>query len=164
MAGTASNKVTIAVGILTVAIGCIPFLVMAGVLPRATAPAADPAPSWVGWMIGAVFVGAGLIAILRGMVGADDNSDTLPAGAPRALRLANNVIGLGIVCGLALLFSWVAFGPGPRHFSIGLDGLWMPASGAGSVIGRIAFGFGAILFWCASAAMAVMTLRKWRSR
>jgi hypothetical protein len=33
MSGTTSNKVTIAVGILTVLVGSIPLLAMAGILP-----------------------------------------------------------------------------------------------------------------------------------
>jgi hypothetical protein len=156
-----SNKVTIAVGMLAVLVGTIPLLALVGILPRGNEPA-DPAPSWMGFLIGAMFVGAGLIVILRGALNVSDQSDALPASAPRAMRLANDTIGLGIVCGLAMLFSWVAFEPGARHFSIGVAGLWMPTSGSGDTVGRVAFGFGAVLFWCITVAMTVMTLRKWR--
>jgi hypothetical protein len=164
MSGTTSNKVTIAVCILAMFVGAIPLLATAGILPRGNAPAADPAPAWMGWLIGLMFVSAGFIAIMRGVVGANDNDGNLPASAPRAMRLANDTIGIGIACGLAMLFSWVAFGPGPRHFSIsiGFGGLWMRGLGGGDMMGRVAFGFGAILAWCITTAMAVMTLRKWR--
>ncbi|HEX3652373.1 MAG TPA: hypothetical protein VHU18_06075 [Rhizomicrobium sp.] len=161
MGGANSNKVTIGVGFLTMLVGAVLLLAMVGVLPRANAPGADPAPAWMGWLISLMFVSAGFIAIVRGMVGADDNNGNLPVTAPRALRALNDIIGLGIAGGLAMLFSWVAFGPGPRHFLMGINGLWMPVSGW-SLIGRIAFGFGAILAWCITIAMTVMTLRKWR--
>jgi hypothetical protein len=162
MGSTASSKVTIAVGVLTVLLGCIPFLAMMGILPRSNEPA-DPAPEWMGWLIGAVFVGAGLIVIMRGAVGsADDSSGTLPATAPRALRLLNDALGVGIAGGLAAMFTWVAFGPGPRHFSVSVDGLFMHTSGSGDTIGRIAFGFGAIVIWCITAAFGVAVVRRWR--
>jgi hypothetical protein len=165
MNSTAPSKVTIAVGILTMMLGCIPLLAMVGILPRANAPSADPAPSWMGWLIGTVFVGAGLIAIMRGAFGgASESSGDLPATAPRVFRLANDTIGFGIVCGMAAMFSWVAFGPGPRHFSmsIGFGGLWMQGLGGGDMMGRVVFGFGAILFWCVTAAFAVTIARRWR--
>jgi hypothetical protein len=163
MASTAPDKTTIAVGILTTLLGCIPLLVMTGVLPRGSEPPADPAPSWMGWMIGAVFVGAGLLVIMRGAWGGvSDTSGDLPASAPRVLRLANDMIGVGIACGLAAMFSGVAFGPGPRHFSVDLDGLFMQTSGAGDMIGRVAFGFGAILFWCVTGLFALAVVRRWR--
>jgi membrane glycosyltransferase len=161
MSSAPSNKTTIAMGVLSMAVGVIPLFAMSGILPRGSAPA-DPAPSWMGWLIGAMFVAAGFIVILRGVLGASDESGALPANAPRPLRLANDILAVGIVCALALLFSWVAFGPGPRHFSVGVAGLWMGTSGAGDAIGRVAFGFCAILIWCVIGAFAVITLRGWR--
>lgn len=159
-----SNKVTIAVGVLTMLIGLIPLLVLMGILPRGSASPADPAPDWLGLLIGAVFAGAGFIVIMRGALGsADDSSGTLPASAPRALRLLNDLLGVGIVASLAMIFSWVAFGPGPRHFSVNVAGLFMHTSGSGDTIGRIAFGFGAILIWCMTAAFAVVIVRRWRN-
>jgi hypothetical protein len=163
MNSTAPSKVTIAVGVLTTMLGCIPLLAMAGILPRASAPTADPTPAWMGWVIGAVFVGAGLIAIMRGALGgASESSGDLPATAPCVFRAANDTIGFGIVWGMAAMFTWAAFGPGPRHFSIGFDGLWIRGFAGSDIMGRIAFGFGAILFWCATAAFAVTIARRWR--
>lgn len=161
MGTTTANKTTIAMGVLSMAVGVIPMLAMAGILPRGDAPA-DPTLAWMGWLIGAVFMGAGLIVIMRGVLNASDRSDDLPAGAPPLARLANDALGIAIVCGMAAMFSWVAFGPGPRHFSIGIAGLFTNTSGSGDTIGRVAFGFGALLFWFMTAAFAVMTVRKWR--
>jgi hypothetical protein len=164
MGSTAPSKITITVGILSTLIGFIPVLALLGILPRGNEPA-DPAPEWMGWLIGAVFVGAGLIVIMRGALGsADDSSSTLPASAPRALRLLHDTIGVGIVCGLAAMFTWVAFGPGPRHFSVSVGGvgLFMHTSGAGDAIGRVAFGLFAIVIWCLTAAYARSLVRRWR--
>jgi hypothetical protein len=52
---------------------------------------------------------------------------------------------MGIAYGLAALFTWVAFGPGPRHFSKGIDGLFF--TGSGDTMGRVAFGFGPMFGW-----------------
>ena len=163
MADTAPSKSIVVVGILTVCIGLIPLLVMTGFLPRGTSTG-DPAPDWLGCLFGAVFVGAGLMVIMRGTFGsADETSGALPANAPRWLRGANDLLAVAIVCGMAVMFSWVAFGPGPRHFSIGFDGLWASANGAGDTAGRVAFGFFSILLWCVTAFFAVLTARRWRS-
>jgi hypothetical protein len=38
----------------------------------------------------------------------------------------------------------------------------MLTHGSSDLLGRIAFGFGAILFWCVAVAMALQTARRWR--
>lgn len=160
--GAGPNKVTIVVGVMTLLLGCVPFLALAGILPHGNEPT-DPAPSWMGWTVGAVFVAAGLIVIMRGALGsAGDSSGSLPDTAPRALRVLHDALGVGIAGGLALMFSWTAFGPGPRHFTANIDGLVMQTSGSGDTIGRVAFGFGAVVIWCVTGAFALSTLRRWR--
>ena len=58
---------------------------------------------------------------------------------------------------LALIGSWVAFGPGPRGFS----GSFLFFSHATNEwIGRAAFGFGAVLCWLGTLAVAVVGARK----
>jgi hypothetical protein len=160
--GTTPNKTIIAVGVLTIALGVIPLLAMSGVLPRGNPPT-DPAPAWMGWLIGATFVGAGLIVVMRGASGSiGDSSGALPASAPRLLRAANDLLSVGIVWSLAVLITWVAFGPGPRHFSVTGGGLSVLTSGSGDTIGRVAFGIGSIMCWCVAAAVTAMTVRRWR--
>ncbi|HEY4114647.1 MAG TPA: hypothetical protein VGM17_11370 [Rhizomicrobium sp.] len=164
MGGGATDKTAIAVGVLTIGIGIIPVLVMLGILPRGT-PGPDPAPDWLGWMIGAVFVAAGIIVVLKGLANsANDASGLLPASVPGPIRALHDLLSVGIVFGLAAMFTWVAFGPGPRHFamSMSVGGLSVLTHGSGDMPGRIAFGFGAILFWCVAAAMALQTARRWR--
>lgn len=159
----ASNKTMIAVGALTALAGAVPLLAMAGVLQQAQHAPADPAPSWMGWLIGSMFVGAGLIAVARGICsGANASDGSLAPDAPWLLRALNDVLGCAIAFGLAALFSWVAFGPGPRHFSIGVGGLFFAGPGSGDIAGRVAFGFGAALAWFIAAAMLWASLRRRR--
>jgi hypothetical protein len=161
-----ASTFTILVGILTLAIGTIPLLTVLGVLPRGN-DASDAAPLWIGWLIGMVFVGAGILVIIKGIVGnADDASGSLPAGAPRLLRAIYDRVGVALVGSLAAVFSWVAFGPGARHFSVHFfvpaGGLSMPTSGAGDTLGRVAFGIVAVMIWGFAVALVVMTVRRWR--
>ena len=161
MGNAASKATTITVGILTVFVGLIPLLAMTGVLPQAQHTPADPAPSWMGWLIGLMFVSAGVIVTARGIWGgATASDDQLPSTVPWPLRALNDVLGTGIALGLAALFTWVAFGPGPRHFSVGIEGVFFPSSG--ETPGRIAFGFGAVLGWLITALMVRTVLRRWR--
>ncbi len=163
MGDSASNRTTVAVGILTVFAGLIPLLAMTGVLPQEQHAPADPAPSWIGWLIGLMFVSAGLIAIARGLwPSANDSDDTLRTTAPWMLRAINDLLAVGIVVGLAVLPTWIAFGPGPRHFSIGIGGPFFAGTGLGDTIGRVAFGFGAVLGWLIAALILQAMLRRWR--
>src|ERR1043166_1241057 len=79
MTSVAPSKTTVAMGVLSMAVGIVPLLAMSGILPRPTSPQADPAPLWMGWLIGAAFVGAGLNVIMRGILGgASESSGELP--------------------------------------------------------------------------------------
>ena len=107
--GTAANKSTIAIGTITFVIGMIPLLAALGVLPRGH-DAPDAAPPWIGWLIGMVFGSTGIVVIMKGIAGsANDVSGSLPASAPRPLRVVYDLLSVIIVCSLAVLFSWIAF-------------------------------------------------------
>jgi hypothetical protein len=58
----------------------------------------------------------------------------------------NQLIGLTVSLGLALVFNWVAFFPGERHFSstFSVPGVSI-STGGGQLAGRILFGLGALL-------------------
>ena len=91
-------------------------------------------PRWVGAAAGLVFVLAG-VAI------------AMPA---RASRL-KDLVGATLVTLFASIGAWVAFGPGERAFTSSVSGGGVSASGGGNEwVGRIVFGFGAIL--CAAFA------------
>jgi hypothetical protein len=62
-------------------------------------------------------------------------------------RWATNLAALGMLLGLATVFNWVAFFPGPRHFTGGgsLFGFNLGAGTAPESSGRIFFGAFAVL-------------------
>jgi hypothetical protein len=156
------NKTYIVAGLFAMAIGALPLLTAMGILPQAQHAPSDPAPSWMGWLIGLIFASAGVSVIVRGFVGGSADTGELPASAPRSLRVVNELIGVFIICALAMLFTWIGFGAGTRHFAVSSGGMSTMTSGSGDSMGRVAFGFGAILFWCLAAYAVVTTLRRWR--
>ena len=82
-------------------------------------------------------------------------------GTPFGVRLVQYLLGLGITTSMGLIASWVAFGPGARHFT-GTGTL-----GRGDVneaVGRTVFGFGAVLIWLFLAVLGVVGLRRLRRR
>jgi len=162
-----ANKIHIAMGLVGMAVGTIPLLAWLGILPTRP-PAPGDAPAWIGGAIGLAFFLAGVVAMLRGVAGASDSTGELPVTAPRALRAANSLLAMPIPVLLALLFTWVALGPGERHFSIGASNggsaIAMGHSAGGDTIGRIAFGFGAVLGWIIVGSMLVSLARRWFPR
>ena len=113
---TKSNKTTIVVGILCAAIGAFPPLATLGLLPTGPTPS-DPTPPWFVWLISLVFGCGGILVVIRGIMGdTGDGSGALPPSTPRLLRGAYDLLAVAIVCSLAMMFAWVAFGLGPRHF------------------------------------------------
>jgi hypothetical protein len=155
------DKTKIAVGLLFLATSVIPLLSVLGILPSSPTPT-DPAPNWMGWLILLMFGGGGILILTQAFTGASADG-SLPANTPGLLRGTYDVLAIAIVCALGVALTWVAFGPGPRHFSVsfGFPGLWVSGPAAGDITGRIAFGFVAVLFWIAFAALAVRAVRRW---
>lgn len=119
-------------------------------------PAKLNGPPWLGALACLVFVFAGLLTIVNGIANAPGGS--MPASAPFGLRLAHHLLALAILLSFALTFSWVAFGPGERAFSVNGGAA---ASGRWSEIGgRVAFGIGAVLIWIATAWIGVFGFRR----
>ena len=60
-----------------------------------------------------------------------------------------NIVGPLIVACLAIIPTWIAFGPGERHCSGGLSilGFGLHQQNAGEMECRIVFGFAALLLW-----------------
>ena len=157
-----ANKIHIAMGLLAMAVGTIPLLAVLGILPtRPPAPGDDPA--WIGGAIGLAFFLAGVVAIVRGFAGADDSSGELPQTSPRPLRAVYDLIAMPIPVLLAMLLSWVAFGPGERHFSVagGSGGMGIATTGGGDIVGRVAFGFGAVFAWLFVGYAVLSLARRW---
>jgi hypothetical protein len=119
---------------------------------------AEGTPPWVGVLGGVVFLLGGLALIVGFVVaGGTPGSSDLPPGTPFGVRLVQYLLGLGITTSLALIASWVAFGPGPRRFQgTGTFGGFV----VGETFGRAVFGFGAVLVWLFVALLSVIGLRR----
>ena len=140
-------------GVLTAAIGLAMLLAMAGVFGQPAHAVRDDSPAF-GWLCGFIFFAGGLSVITKSLYGAAALQESeLPPDAPRAVRFLYGALGLAIVLSLAAVISWVAIGPGERHFS---------GSGAflGETIGRAAFGLFALLIWLALGVSGIRWLRR----
>ena len=138
-----------------------------------------PAPLW----FGAVFVvaGAGIIGVGSGLIPVDPNSVHAPGWvivlcggvfalsgvaaclAGRTDEWVGELLVLALMVGFATVFSWVAFGPGERQFSGGASVGGVGVTGRVSrTVGRIAFGFGALMMWAIVAAVFAKLVRTLR--
>lgn len=154
-----SPKAAVALGLAVSAMGALIVLLAAGVIPGGDA--SREAPRWVVAAAGLAFVLAGAAMIVGYAVagGAAPDSD-LPPGTPRWVRVTQSLLGLGIIAALAAVGTWVAFGPGPRAFSVTL-----PFVGRGpgdETVGRVAFGIGAVLMWIFLVVFVVVSVRRIR--
>ena len=107
-----SPGAAVAIGLECGAMGLFVILLSLGVFGQA--PLEDT-PSWAGICVGLVFVLGGL-ALINGYAvagGAAPDGDLAP-GTPFGVRLVQYLLGLGITTSMALIASWVAFGPGTR--------------------------------------------------
>src|SRR5205814_360162 len=125
-------------------------------LPVPDMAAHENDPHWLVLCVGLAFLLAG-VAIAIQTFGHANAAGELPPAAPRWMRAVQYLSTFTIVACLGAIGTWVAFGPGEREFSGGLPFLG-PA--VNSMIGRSAFGVGAVLTWLCLAAIAVTGLRK----
>jgi hypothetical protein len=137
----------IAIGALTAAAGVYFALVGIEAVPP---PSKIHGPIWLSLFVALVFFSMGIAVLVRGATGADDGSGDLPANAPVWIKTVYWLGSLLAAIGLAGLGTWVAFGSGPRHFS--MSGPIVGPVGDG--IGRVVFGIGAIITWLLVAVMA----------
>ena len=113
-------------------------------------------PLWLLACAGLAFLLAG-VAIAIQTFGLANAVGELPADTSRWMRALHYLIGLAIFCCFGAIASWVAFGPGERHFS-GTFLFFDPATNA--AIGRTAFGIGAVTIWLCTAAVVASGFRK----
>jgi hypothetical protein len=147
------NKNLLAIGAVVAGGGLYFVLVGLSALPP---PSRTNAPGWVVMCCGLAFAAAGFAVLVRGWLGVPDSEGDLPQDAPVALKAIYSFSGVGAAAALALVGSWVAFGPGERHFS--MSG---PIVGpVGDALGRAIFGIGAVLTWIAVALFARAAARK----
>jgi hypothetical protein len=141
---------------IAAAFGVFYILLGLRLLPISDAAAHENDPHWLVFCVGLAFLLAGVAVALQAF-GHANAAGELPAAAPRWMRAGQHLTAFMIVACLAAIGTWIAFGPGEREFSGGLPFL---SPSANSMIGRIAFGVGAVLTWLCLAAIAVSGLRK----
>ena len=153
-----SPGAAIVVGLLMGVMGTIVVLVAGGTFGEHAL--SDGTPPWVGVAAGLAFVMAGLAMIVGYGVagGVAPDGDLLP-GTPIVVRLVQTALGVGIVAMLASIASWIAFGPGVRHFTG--TGLFMGRV-VDEMLGRVVFGIGAVLAWAFMAALIVVSIKRLR--
>ncbi len=113
-------------------------------------------PNWLGFAAGLVFLAAGLSVLVRAWLHVPDKQPNLPDNAPAIAVAVQWLATLTIIVALASIGTWIAFGPGPRQFSMSLP-VW---GSLAEMIGRAMFGFGAIITWLMAALMAYAGVMK----
>jgi hypothetical protein len=111
------------------AVGAAVIALAAGWIP--SDPRRFESPRWVVGCMGVAFFAGGLLTL----------------GATFSLPTwFNQLVGLAMAGPFAMVFNWIAFFPGERHFSGGVSFLGLHQSVATSdTTGRIMFGLGALL-------------------
>jgi hypothetical protein len=151
-----SRGTTIGLGAIVATIGFYIVLVGLGVLPP---PGEAKAPMWVVMLAGLCFLLGGLGVLIPAAVTGEVRDDgELPAGAPYWLRVFQYLLVLTIFAAFAMIGSFVAFGPGTRSFSVSVP--FVSTSGGSEILGRVAFGVGAIITWLCLVLVAVGGWRK----
>jgi len=146
---------------LAAATGVYFFVMGARLLPVPGGPSNLHGPHWVVLCAGVAFFLAGVAIAIQTAGHANETTGRLPVNAPRWMRAAQYLISLTILVCFGLIASWVAFGPGERHFS-GTFEFADPAANA--AIGRTAFGVGAVIIWLCTAAVAAFGFRNFFDR
>ena len=141
MAQTAKSKELLFVGLVAIAMGAMVMLAVTDVLPGKGARA----PVWVGVCAGLVFMLAGGALVLRWFAGGETHDGEMPRGTSFWQRAVYYLIGLICIGALAAIGTWVAFGPGPRAFSMSIP--FLGKGPASEWLGRGVFGVGAVLVW-----------------
>jgi hypothetical protein len=137
-------------GLLFVAAGTAIVLAGMGIIPVKAADDVRDSP-WVIVCTGLMFVFGGAALVVGWAVagGTGPNGDLRP-DTPFSVRVVQYLLGLGIAGMMTAVCTWIAVGPGQRHFSmvVALPFIaWRPASN--ETVGRFAFGVAAALLWVA---------------
>jgi hypothetical protein len=149
--GQPTSRATLPYAALAAAIGLYFGLVGLAVLPIPGSERNLHGPHWLIFCVGLAFFLAGCAMFIQ-VIGHASETGDLPPGAPRWMRVAIALIGFTIFVCFGLMTSWVAFGPGERHFS--------GSFGSNATIGRAVFGFGAVVIWLGTIVITVSSLRK----
>jgi hypothetical protein len=149
-----SSRELLLAGFLCAAMGGLVVLVASGIMPSHGIPGT---PGWAGVCGGLLFMLAGGALVLRWFAGGSSEDGEIPESAPLWSRAIYYLAGLICIGTLAVIGTWIGFGPGERSFSISIPFL---GRGANELIGRSAFGAGALLTWLFFFLAAISWWRK----
>lgn len=143
---------TVLYGLLAAGMGLFYILYALGIFGSQFHKGSDP--SSLGFVFGLIFLLGGMAVVIQTIM---KRAGSEPATMPPWLNLLYHAMAFAIVGLLGIVASWVAFGPGPRHFS-----------GSGSIFGettgRMLFGIGAALIWVVLLGVAVSAVRSYLAR
>jgi hypothetical protein len=129
--------------------GVAPILGSLQIIPYPLTPGT---PMWVGIAAGAIFILAGAAVINGYVFGGGEHFETR---ATPAVRRVQNIFGFTILATFAAIGGWIAVGEGERNFSSSISLPFWESEGRGNdSVGRVVFGFGAMI--CAAMAVAVL--------
>jgi hypothetical protein len=151
-----SKPFAIAMGAINLGIGAYFILVGLGVLPIPGGSSALHGPLWMVVCAGTAFLLAGVALAMRAVPNYGGDLDTNLPGWSLAIR---HVLGVGVSISLAAIGTWIAFGPGVRHFETSAPFFGLVGN-AGEATVRAWFGLGAIVIWIYAIAMTWKGMRK----
>jgi hypothetical protein len=131
------------------------YLALVG-LGLARSPSQINGPNWLGFAAGLIFFAGGFSVLVRAWLRVPDKQSNLPDDAPAIAVAMQWLAALTIITGLASIGTWIAFGAGTREFSMSLP-VW---GSLAEMIGRVVFGFGAILTWLMAALIIYAGAKK----
>lgn len=151
-------RTALVLGLVCLACGTPPILGALGLFPFSPAPGV---PIWIAIAAAMVFVLAGAMLMVDAAAGGTDDDGSLPASAPPFLRHLQSLIVLSIIVVMGTIGTWIAIGPGERHFSTTISAPFFTYQPKSSDLpGRIAFGIGAALIWIVVIVAIVTAIRK----
>jgi hypothetical protein len=153
----ATPREMLVIGLIAAGAGLFFVLVGLGIVPPPGGKKSLHAPLWVVFCAGLAFLLGGGALLLHLASGARTSDNDFPEGAPHWMRVLRYLFMVAIFVSFAAIGSWVAFGPGERAFSMSMP---LFSGAASEMIGRIAFGIGAVVTWLATIAVAVSGARK----
>jgi hypothetical protein len=148
-----SRRTAIVCGLFAAGMGMVLILMGFGVIK----PRGASAPLWIATAAGLAFLLAGTSVAVGAIHGVSSDGE-LPNDSGWWSRAFYYSAGLVACACLAAIGTWVAFGPGMRNF--GGTGTLFLSREANEIVGRVVFGFGAILTWLIAIAVAVRAARQ----
>jgi hypothetical protein len=156
-----SPLAAVVLGLIFAAFGVVMILGGVGVL-HLPPPEDGPTPPWVLVCAGLAFVFGGAAVIVGFAVAGGSGPDgEFPPGTPFNVRLMQYFLGLGTVGFMTAVFTWIAFGPGERHFSTtAVTPFTVHRAASGDTSGRVWFGVAAVAFWLFLVSFGVYGARR----